>query len=483
MNNTLRRTKIVATLGPACDKPGVLEAILAAGVDVVRLNFSHGSPEDHELRANQVRELAKKLNRNVAILGDLQGPKIRIARFKDSKIKLDIGDSFILDADLERDAGDQNRVGIDYKALPQDCETGDILLLDDGRVVLKVNNIQGSRIECVVTVGGILSNNKGINRQGGGLSAPALTDKDRADIITAAKLNLDYLAVSFPRCAEDMNLARKLHEEAGGSADMVAKIERAEAVADVETLDEIIKASDVAMVARGDLGVEIGDAELVGVQKLIIDRARLHNRLVITATQMMESMIDSPLPTRAEVSDVANAVLDGTDAVMLSAETAAGNYPEETVQAMSRIIMGVEKHPVGRVSNKSSGQFTRIDESIAMSAMYTANHLEGVKAIICFTESGFSTRLMSRVNSSLPIFAFSRHAGTRSKTALYRGVYTVRYDSDQDMNEEAIQPKAIELLSNSFPLEKGDLVILTKGDTTNKTGGTNGMKIIRVGDV
>lgn len=482
MNNILRRTKIVATLGPACDEPGVLENIIAAGVDVVRLNFSHGSPEDHKLRATQVREIAARLNRNVAILGDLQGPKIRIARFKDTKIKLAIGDKFVLDANLARDDGDQTQVGIDYKALPQDCKTGDSLLLDDGRVVLNVDDIQGSRIMTTVTVGGPLSNNKGINRQGGGLSAPALTDKDRADIITAADLDLDYLAVSFPRCADDMHLARKLHQEAGGSADMVSKIERAEAVADVETLDEIIKASDVAMVARGDLGVEIGDAELVGVQKLIIERARAHNRLVITATQMMESMIDSPLPTRAEVSDVANAVLDGTDAVMLSAETAAGNYPVETVEAMSRIIMGVEKHPVSRVSTKSNGQFSRIDESIAMSVMYTANHLEGVKAIICFTESGYSTRLMSRVNSRLPIFAFSRHAATRSKTALCRGVYTIPYESEQDMSDACIQPKAIELLTARHALDDDDLVIITKGDTSNRSGGTNGMKIVRVGD-
>ncbi|MGI9287329.1 MAG: pyruvate kinase, partial [Pseudomonadales bacterium] len=333
MAKSIRRTKIVATLGPATDDRATLKQLIQAGVDVVRLNFSHGNAEDHQNRATMISELAAECGRTVAILGDLQGPKIRIARFKNGPIDLTEGDSFILDADLEPEAGDQQRVGIDYKELPRDCEPIDLLLLDDGRIVLEVESISANQIKCRVTVGGTLSNNKGINRQGGGLSAPALTDKDRADILAAASIGVDYVAVSFPREAADMNAARELLRKAGSDAGLVAKIERAETVADAETLDGIILASDAVMVARGDLGVEIGDAGLVGVQKRIIARARRLNRAVITATQMMESMISSPLPTRAEVMDVANAVLDGTDAVMCSAETAAGKYPVKTVEA------------------------------------------------------------------------------------------------------------------------------------------------------
>lgn len=376
----MRRTKIVATLGPATDDPEILEQLILAGVNVVRLNFSHGQPEDHIRRSELVREFSQKHALYVAILGDLQGPKIRISRFKEDRITLAVGDSFVLDADLDRDAGDQQQVGIDYKALPQDIRPGDMLLLDDGRIVFQVERVEGNRIYCQVLVGGDLSNNKGINRQGGGLSAPALTEKDLGDIHLAAKIDVDYLAVSFPRSAEDMHQARELLIKSGGQAGLVAKIERAEAVADDETLEAIIEASDAVMVARGDLGVEIGDAELIGVQKDIIARARSLNRAVITATQMMETMIHSALPTRAEVFDVANAVLDGTDAVMLSGETAAGNYPVQTVEAMVRVIEGAEKHPQSHTSkHRLNESFIDIDESIAMAAMYTANHLGGGK--------------------------------------------------------------------------------------------------------
>jgi len=478
----LRRTKIVSTLGPATDDPQVLEQLIVAGVNVVRLNFSHGQPNEHVKRADLVREFAKKHNRFVAILGDLQGPKIRIARFKTGKIHLNTGDKFVLDAGLELDAGNQHQVGIDYKALPSDCSAGDALLLDDGRVVLEVELVEDSRIYCRVTVGGPLSDNKGINRQGGGLSAPALTDKDLRDIQLAAQIGVDYLAVSFPRDAEDMMQARALLSEAGSNAGLVAKIERAEAVADNDVLDKIIRASDVVMVARGDLGVEIGDAELIGVQKHIITRARHLNRGVITATQMMESMTNSPLPTRAEVFDVANAVLDGTDAVMLSAETAAGDYPLETVQAMMRVILGAEKHPQAHKSNHRLNQeFTHIDESIALSAMYTANHLDGVKAIICMTESGNTPLLMSRISSRLPIFAFSRHPTTQTRVALYRGVMTIPFNSDEIPNDHINQHAVNELIKRGI-VDEGDMVIITKGDYVNVHGGTNTLKIVRVED-
>ena len=475
-----RRTKIVATLGPATDKEGVLDKLIQAGVNVVRMNFSHGAAEDHAARAKQVRELAKKHGRHVAVLGDLQGPKIRISRFADGPITLVIGDKFILDAALGRDEGNQQMVGIDYKELPHDCNSGDLLLLDDGRIVLEVESIDGSKIFCITKVAGALSNNKGINRQGGGLSAPALTDKDYADIKLAAAIDVDYLAVSFPRTSADIDRARELLIEAGGNAGIVAKIERAETVATTEALDDIICASDAVMVARGDLGVEIGDAELVAVQKRIISRARALNKCVITATQMMESMINSPLPTRAEVFDVANAVLDGTDAVMLSGETAAGNFPVETVQAMIRAIGGAESYPSMRVTdNRITRKFTAVDETIGLAAMYMANHLEGVTAIIAFTESGSTPLMMSRFNSSLPIYAFSRHTKTQAKVELYLGVESIPF-SEFEENQHATYQRAIEELRTRGYVKSGDLVILTKGDYDNLQGGTNGLKVLMV---
>jgi pyruvate kinase len=476
-----RRTKIVATLGPATSSPEAIEQLIRAGVNVVRLNFSHGSPEDHLQRADLVREYARRLDKFVAILGDLQGPKIRIARFAEGKVELHKGQSFILDAALDKDAGDATHVGIEYKELVTDSSPGDILLLDDGRIVLEVKVVETNRLACEVLIGGPLSNNKGINRQGGGLSATALTDKDRQDIHTAAKIGVDYLAVSFPRDAEDMHLARRLMVEAGSQAGLVAKIERAEAVTDDAVLDAIILASDAVMVARGDLGVEIGDAELIGVQKHIINRSRALNRVVITATQMMETMITQPMPTRAEVFDVANAVLDGTDAVMLSAETAAGDYPIETVEAMARVILGAEKCPDAHTSKyRMSESFEHIDESIALAAMYAANHLDGVKAIICMTESGDTPMRMSRIRSAQPIYAFSNHLRTQNRVTLFRGVKTIPFDSDQIPNEE-INQRAVDELKQRGVVEDGDLVIITKGDYVKAHGGTNTLKIVRVG--
>jgi len=475
-----RRTKIVATLGPATDEPGILEDIIVAGVNVVRMNFSHGCPEDHQNRANQVREISAKHGKHVAILGDLQGPKIRVARFSEGPIDLAVGDKFALDASLGRDEGNQEHVGIDYKELPNDVVPGDNLLLDDGRVVLKVLDIVGTRVNTEVTVAGKLSNNKGINRQGGGLTAPALTDKDMADIKTAVAINVDYLAVSFPRTADDMITARRLVHEAGGDTWMVAKIERAESVENTQILDGIIMASDAVMVARGDLGVEIGDAQLIGVQKLIIERARSLNRCVITATQMMESMISSPLPTRAEVFDVANAVLDGTDAVMLSAETAAGQFPVQTVEAMVRVIMGAEKHPQS-VSRpvRAEDHYQSIDESVAMAAIYTANQMKGVKAIASLSTSGATPLLMSRYGTRAPIFAFSKHEKTLCRAALFRGVETVDFDS-AGLDSAQINQKVTDYLSDKGIVKDGDFVIHSKGDT-GAQGGTNTMKILKIG--
>ncbi|GHA37817.1 pyruvate kinase [Photobacterium aphoticum] len=480
MSERLRRTKIVTTLGPATDRDNNLEKIIAAGANVVRMNFSHGSPEDHIQRTKTVREIAAKLGKHVAILGDLQGPKIRVSTFKDNKIQLAIGDVFTLDSDLPKGEGNQQAVGLDYKELPKDVEADDILLLDDGRVQLKVTSVEGNKVHTVVTVGGPLSNNKGINKKGGGLSAEALTDKDKADIITAAQMGVDYLAVSFPRNGEDMKYARRLAVEAGLEAKLVAKVERAEAVATTEAMDDIIMASDAVMVARGDLGVEIGDPELVGVQKKLIRRARSLNRAVITATQMMESMITSPMPTRAEVMDVANAVLDGTDAVMLSAETAAGDFPVETVTAMAGVCMGAEKEPSINVSNhRLARTFESPEETIAMSTMYAANHMEGVKAMVAMTESGRTPMMMSRISSGLPIFAMSRNENTLNRAALYRGVTPVFFNRDSDAGLDAAK-HALSVLKEHGFLNTGDLVIITQGDEMDKIGSTNNMRILTV---
>ena len=468
MSRRLRRTKIVCTMGPATDRGNNLEKIIAAGANVVRMNFSHGTPEDHIGRAQKVREIAKKLGRHVAILGDLQGPKIRVSTFKEGKIFLDVGDKFVLDAELPKGEGDQHAVGLDYKTLPQDVVPGDILLLDDGRVQLKVLSTEGAKVYTEVTVGGPLSNNKGINKLGGGLSADALTEKDKADIITAARIGVDLLAVSFPRSSADINYARQLAREAGLNAKIVAKVERAETVVDEAAMYDIILASDVIMVARGDLGVEIGDPELVGVQKKLIRRSRKLNRVVITATQMMESMISNPMPTRAEVMDVANAVLDGTDAVMLSAETAAGQYPSETVAVMAKVCLGAEKMPSINVSrHRMDVEFQTIEESVAFSAMYAANHMKGVAAIIAMTNTGHTAQLMSRISSGLPIFALSRNESTLNLCSLYRGVVPVHFEQDSRTVEGL--KAAIQLLKDKGYLFEGDLVLLTQGDA----GGTN----------
>ena len=477
----MRRTKIVATLGPASDSPEMIARLITAGVDVFRLNFSHGAGQEHIQRCEDIREQARKQNRFVAVLADLQGPKIRIAKFANGGITLANGDEFFLDADHPRDSGDQQRVGIDYPDLVSDLSADDCLLLDDGRIRLRVIAVDGNRVQTRVEQGGQLKSNKGINKLGGGLSAPALTEKDKADIHTIAQMDADFVAVSFPREARDIETARQLLTEAGSTAHIVAKIERAEAV-EPDTLDGIITASDGVMVARGDLGVEIGDENLVARQKTIIARSVAQNKAVITATQMMESMITSPLPTRAEVFDVANAVLDGTDAVMLSAETAVGEYPVATVEAMGRVIEGAESHPTASSStHRLTQRFDRIDESIALGSMYIANHLDSIAGVVTLTESGYTPRLMSRIHSSLPIFALADVPRTQHVMALYRGVYTVPFNFS-DATRENINSKAVDVLVEHGVVKAGDHVIITKGDYTKAHGGTNALKIVKVGE-
>src|SRR5262245_538213 len=474
----LRSTKIVATLGPSSSDPAVLERMIRAGVDVVRLNFSHGTADDHLKRAAVVKDIATRTGRTVAILCDLQGPKIRVGKFKDGKITLEKGQKFVLDAGCE--VGDVNRSGIDYKELPRDVEPGAVLLLDDGKIVLDVSDVRGEEVHTVVRHGGVLSNNKGINRQGGGLTAPALTSKDMEDIRTATKLQADYLAVSFPKSGADMYMAKELMRASGGKAFLIAKIERAEAVGE-QALIDIMRGSDGIMVARGDLAVEVGDAAVPALQKKMIRLAREHNKLTITATQMMESMISSPVPTRAEVSDVANAVLDGTDAVMLSAESASGRYPVETIEAMARICVEAEQtQPVNLEREFLDRVFTRVDQSIAMAGLFTAIHLK-VKAIATLTESGSTALWMSRLNCGVPIYALTSQTSTRYKCALFRDVFPLMVKYVGHDREELLREAEKVLVANKV-VKEGDLIVLTIGEPIGKSGGTNTMKIVKVGE-
>lgn len=473
----LRRTKIVATLGPATDDPAVLREMIEAGLNVVRINFSHGDAAEHKMRVDALRATASECNVQIAVMGDLQGPKIRLKRFRDGEVELIEGQDFFLDSEYGKKDGDIDGVGVAYDDLCKDVSAGDILLLNDGQISVTVESISGSRIHTRVVHGGPLSDHKGINKQGGGLSAPALTKADKKNIKLAADLGMDYLAVSFVRNASDVNEARALAKAAGSAAGIVSKIERSEAV---NCINEIIEVSDAIMVARGDLGVEVGYAELTGLQKTIIRRTRRMNKVVITATQMMESMISNPTPTRAEVSDVSNAVMDGTDAVMLSAETAVGSYPLEVILAVDAVCKGAEKHvlKMGRTSHRMNDRFAEVDEAIAMAVMYTANHMD-VRAIIALTESGSTALWMSRIRSDIPIYAFTPHVSTSRRVNLYRGVYPVSFELEHEDPQLLYQDIFATLLENKL-VEEDNLVIFTKGDLTGVKGSTNSMKILRV---
>ncbi|HLJ38769.1 MAG TPA: pyruvate kinase [Steroidobacteraceae bacterium] len=475
----LRRTKIVATLGPATDDLEVLTEMMRAGLDVVRLNASHGTTEDRRRRLARAREAAHRADRCIGVLMDLGGPKIRIDCFREGRVQLAEGQAFTLDTALDPAAGDSTHVGVAYKELPRDVAAGDTLLLADGQIVLDVRSVGSTAIETRVRVGGVLSDRKGLNRQGGGISAPAISERDREDIRFAAEEGVDYMAVSFARDAADIEQARSLMKAAGGDARIVAKVERHEAV---DNLPGIIDASDVVMVARGDLGVEMGYAELTGLQKTIIYETRTRNRVVITATQMMESMIQNPVPTRAEVSDVANAVMDGTDAVMLSAESATGRYPVKAVEAMAQVIEGAEKyqltHPRSR-QRSVEGEFKGSEEAIARAVMYTANHMK-VRAIVALTESGATPLWMSRIRSDIPVYAFTRFEATRRRVTLYRGVYPVIFDVTSARSVEDLYRSLFARLLELKLVERDDLVILTKGEASGVQGGTNSMQILKV---
>ena len=473
-----RRTRIVATLGPATDPPEILEAVLRAGVDVVRLNFSHGDPSAQVARGEAVRAMALKIGREIGILADLPGPKIRVETFAEGKVALKAGNRFDLVASLDVPPGDATQVGVSYLELPGDVVPGDVLLLDDGVVQLEVTAVEGERIVTRVLNDCFLSNRKGLNKQGGGLSLGAITEKDRELIVIAAGMNVDFIAVSFCRNAEDMNEARRVAKAHGSNAALVAKIERAEAI---ENLTEIVDASDVVMVARGDLGVEIGDAELPGLQKKIIREAVAREKVVITATQMLQSMVDSPIPTRAEVLDVANAVIDGTDAVMLSQESAAGNWPVKAVEAMARICIGAEKQFVADVDfEKARRGLERADHAIAMATMFLSEHI-GVRGVVAMTESGGTARFLSRFRSSVPIFAFSRHGPARRKMALMRDVFPMDYDSRGQTPREAARG-SIRLLVDAGLLQPGDRVVFTSGEHMETRGATNTLRLLEIGE-
>ena len=475
----LRRTKVVATVGPATDNLEVLTQMLCAGVDVARLNASHGTIDDRRRRLQLVREAAERAERCVGVLLDLGGPKIRIESFCEGRVQLTEGALFTLDTAFDPKAGTAARVGVAYKDLPRDVAAGDTLLLNDGQIVLEVERVGATTVETRVRIGGELSDRKGLNRQGGGISAPCISERDREDIQFAAEQGIDYMAVSFAREAADIHQARTLLRAAGGEARIVAKIERHEAI---DNLAGIIDASDVVMVARGDLGVEMGYAELTGLQKTIIHQTRTRNRIVITATQMMESMIQNPVPTRAEVSDVANAVMDGTDAVMLSAESATGRYPVRAVEAMVQVIEGAEKYQLSHPRSRQrvlEGQFEGTEEAIAMAVMYTANHMR-VSAIVALTESGATPLWMSRIRSDIPIYAFTRHEATRRRVTLYRGVYPVTFDVTGHTIAGSLYQALFARLLELKLVKPGDRVILTRGEQSGVQGGTNSMQILRV---
>lgn len=476
MTERQRNTKILATLGPATDAPGVLEALIRAGVNVVRLNFSHGDPSEQQRRADAVRQIAAKLGVEVGVLADLPGPKIRIERFSAGKVTLKTGDRFDLIADPNAPDGDCSQVGVSYLGLPHDVKAGDVLLLDDGLMQLQVSQVSGNRIQTTVLNDGVLSNRKGLNKQGGGLSLGALTDHDRELIGIVAKIGVDFIAVSFCRNAQDMNEARDIAQKHGSNAQLVSKIERTEAIAN---LSEIVDASDVVMVARGDLGVEIGDAELPGLQKKIIKETLAQGKVVITATQMLQSMIDSPLPTRAEVMDVANAVIDGTDAVMLSAESASGTYPVKAVEAMARICLGAE-HQFETTTHfdHAARNLERADHAIAMATMFLSQHVR-LRGVVALTESGRTPRFLSRFRGQAPIYAFSPDPGVRRRMAMMRSVFPMDFDSRSLTPSDAARA-TIRLLVKAQQLQANDHVVFTSGEQQTR-GATNTLRLLEVG--
>lgn len=477
--NNLNRTKIVATVGPASSSSEVLESMIVSGCSVFRINFSHGSHESHAGSIANIREAAANLNQNVAILGDLQGPKIRIGAIVGEKISLEVGQELLLDSDIDDDLGGVDGVSYRCDTLAESCGPGRVLMLDDGRVQLEVLSVSGNAIKTKVIAGNKLSSRKGLNLKGGGLAEDALTAKDKRDMAFAAEQDIDYLCVSFPATAQDMEDARAMLDYIGCSSKLIAKLERAEVVASENMIDQMINSCDGVMVARGDLAVEVGFEAVTSYQKQIVARARKLNKPVIVATQMMESMIDNPVPTRAEVSDVANAVFDYADAVMLSAETAVGDYPIEVIKTVYDVIVATEKHVLTQVSkHRVEIDFNFVDESIAMASIYLANHFKAVKAIVCLTESGSTALWMTRIKTHLPLVAMSPKEKTRNLVALYKGVKPAELPTGSERKTQL--KDVVKFVRKTVDLQRGDYVAITFGDVVGVDGHTNTLKIVQV---
>jgi pyruvate kinase len=464
----MRRTKIVATIGPASRRPETLERLVQAGVNVFRLNFSHGTHDEHLEVIRSVREIAARLHRPIALLQDLSGPKIRTGKVKDGEVQLVKGARLAITTDLSVE-GTAELISTTYELLPRDVAAGDQVLLDDGNLELRVTGIADGRVLCEVVDGGRLRSNKGMNLPGVMLSTPALTEKDRRDLVFGVQHRVDYVAMSFVRRAEDVLEAKSLVKAMGEATPVIAKIEKPEAV---ENLDAILAASDGVMVARGDLGVEIGTEDVPIVQKRIIAAANAAGRVVITATQMLESMIENPRPTRAEASDVANAILDGTDAVMLSGESAVGKYPVETVETMARIADYTEEHGMGSIRPRRAdlrrtdlfpgppGPGTPITRSLTRVAASVAEEL-GCKLIMAFTESGITARLVSSHRPRVPVVAVTHDDRVYRRLALWWGVVPVK--SEFVENSDDLLAAGEERLRARGLVQKGDMILMLSG--------------------
>jgi len=469
----VRRAKIVCTLGPTTSSAERIRELVDAGMDVARLNLSHGTHADHEEVYHRVRRAADESGRGVGVFADLQGPKIRLGTFASGPVDLEEGRTFTI---TTRDVpGDLHACSTTYDGLPGDVSSGDQILIDDGRVRLRVTAVHDTDVQTVVEVGGRVSNHKGINLPGVAVSVPAMSDKDVEDLRWALHLTVDFVALSFVRSAQDVEDVRRVMAEEGVFLPVIAKIEKPQAI---DNLDEVVKAFDGFMVARGDLGVECPLEDVPILQKQVIERARRNAKPVIVATQMLESMISSPQPTRAEASDVANAVLDGADAVMLSGETSVGEYPIETVRTMARIVSSTERHELLRTATIDWAPRTR-GGVIAKAAAEVAARVEA-KYLVAFTQSGDSARRLSRYRGNIPILAFTPEPVVRSQLALTWGVETF-LGAPVEHTDEMVR-QVDEALLNIARVEEGDLVVIIAGSPPGIPGSTNALRIHRMGD-
>ena len=467
------KTKVIATLGPASSDPAVLGAMIDSGLDVVRLNFSHGERADHLARMELVRRIADERGRNVAVLADLQGPKIRVGVVDEQGIRLEAGDDCVLRSGAER--APDKEIPIVYEHLASDVKPGDTILLDDGSIALRVRSVSGDEVYCEVVDGGVVRSRKGVNLPGVAVSAASLTSKDRADLAIAVEAGVDYLALSFVRRAEDVLEAKQAIAERGGQVPVVAKLERPEAI---DHLDDILDATDAVMVARGDLGVELPVERVPPLQKEIIARSNSLGVPVITATQMLESMVSNPRPTRAEASDVANAIFDGTDAVMLSAETAMGAYPVEAVRMMGRIAREAEATPHLSHPPPPVGGGLDVAATVCRAAVQAATDLSA-KAVVAFTESGATARYVSRFRPRMPIIGMTPYEPTRRRMALFWGVEAPPVLERVGDLEAMIAEGDRCLLEECFTVP-GDLVVIVAG-TPGGQGPTNRVIVHEVG--